>query len=119
MIKQGTAKAIFNCYAEIKNSEKLISKIEEQENEIEEKRKNLLEHEDLKERYSTYELGVPYNFGPDNSSFRLYYINPSIAKAVIVAHQATQKARLVELNQIARLECDMEEEFVTEKRIAE
>ena len=106
MIKQETAKAIFNCYAEITVSEKLLASIEDIEKLIDEERtRSSYKHEELTECYPRYQLSVPTS---NDSSFRLFRINPSMAKAVITAHLASQKASLAELNQIAKLESETE-----------
>ena len=108
MIKQETARAIYNCYSEIKNSEKLLEEIAEQEKKLEEKRNEPFHRNDITESYPMYEMGVPNNFGSErNGSIRIYRVHPSMAKAVIIAHLASQKAHLEELNQQARLETEV------------
>ena len=112
MIRQETARAIYNCYAEIKNTEELLARLEEEEKRIEEEQNRVFITEDLSERYPLYELGVPSNYR-ESRSLRIYHVQPDIAKAAITAHQANQKARLVELNQQAKLELESEEANVT------
>ena len=110
MIKQETARAIYCCYAEIINSEKLLADIEDEEKRLEEERKAAHSREDLKERQPCYELGVPNFFNSEKDrSMRIFHVNPAMAKAVIVSHQANQKARLVELNERAKIEANTEE----------
>ena len=107
MITQKLARAIFNCHAEIQNTEKLLEKIDSDEKRFEVEERDVFNHNDLEERYASYQLGVP----TDNSgnSRMIYHLNPSMAKAVLIAHKAKQKARLTELNQFAKLELETEE----------
>jgi len=116
MIRQETARAIYNCYSEIINTEKLLAEIETIEKRIEDERKEAFHRDDITERYEIYELGVPSSFGSErNRSMRLFHVKPSMAKAVITAHQASQKSLLVELNQKAKLELESEETDVTKE----
>jgi hypothetical protein len=110
MINQETARAIYNCYAEIKNSEKLLEEIAAQEKRLEEEQKEAFHSKDIKETHPMYQLGVPSNFGSD-SAWRLYRVRPSMAKAVIIAHLAEEKAHLAELNQRAKLEAGTLEDY--------
>jgi hypothetical protein len=118
MIQQKTAREIYNCYSDIVNSEKLLEEIAKIEERIEAERKEASHRNDLSERYEMYELGVPDTFSSErNRSMRIFRMKPTLAKSVIIAHRADQKARLAELNEIAKIECsvEQEEENVTEK----
>ena len=115
MIKQDTARDIFNCYAEIISTENMLSEIEKQEKDLAEQReKACVEHDDLaKNHLCSFQLAVPSSFSSESRGHRLYYLNPAMAKAVIASHQASQKARLVELNERAKIEANTEDANVT------
>jgi len=101
---------------EIVTAEKMLSEIERQEKELEKEReKAFVDHDDLaKDHLCSFQLAVPSSYGGDSHGHRLYYLNPAMAKAVITSHQASQKARLVELNQRAKIEAETEDVNVTQ-----
>ncbi|MCL2174418.1 MAG: hypothetical protein FWB73_00085 [Treponema sp.] len=107
MIKQQTARNIYNCYSEIINAEKILKEIEDEEKKEKERNENTFDRSDLTNREYYYELGIPSFSNRD--SHRIYHLKPTMAKAVLSVHIGDQKARLVELNQIAKLEAEEKE----------
>ena len=101
MITQETAMRIWNAYREIAASEKLLFDMEET------RKKEHLRNDDptLKDvfgRRQHLQLGVPSG----SDSLRVFQVAPELANSVIRAHIANQQARLVEANELARIEID-------------
>ena len=113
MITQKTARAIYNCYSELLTVDKLLTEINQIEEQAKQEREKPGHRDEITEKYEVYELGVPSNYSSSYSSKRLFQVKPALAKSVILAHQAAQKALLVELNEQARIEIEMEVSNVT------
>lgn len=99
MIKAETARSIAMAYAEIDSAEKLLADIEEA----------LKRHEepDIRDafgrRQGGLQLGVPHGNG-----HRLLNVPWKLARPVIMAHIAGQKAQIVALNELAISEASSE-----------
>jgi hypothetical protein len=96
MIKAETAANIARAYREIDQGQKLLSEVDEQ---IAKATERVSFHGEVETIVRPCQLGWP-----DGNGYRLYSVEPQIARAVIVAHLADQQAKLEKLNEIARLE---------------
>lgn len=105
MITQDTAAALWGCHREIAVSEKLLADIAEtrqQEERYLEKDKYRPELRDVFGRKRGLQLGVPS--GQD--CHRLLDVSTELGETVIRAHIGNCQAKLVELNERARIELD-------------
>lgn len=99
MISVETIKEMGRVYREIESGEKLLAQIDEELK----KEKELPDfYGNMKTNARKCQLGWPGI--TDNSSFRIFQVEPRIARSVVVAHLADQRAMLVKLNELARLE---------------
>lgn len=103
MISKETCEEIWHCHREIETAENLIVQIEELIKKNKEDYNSRQHAEKLKDvfgRERNFELRVPNG----ENSKRLFGVSYDLAVPVITAHIASKKARIVELNEIARLE---------------
>ena len=102
MLSKKTCEEIWHCHREIDAGNNLLSDIR---NTIEKTGLKNDPPRSLKDDFGgdiRLQLGVPNG----DNSHRLFYLSPDLALPVVVAHIANKRARLVELNQIARMEID-------------
>lgn len=102
MITKETAILIAQAYREIEAGEKLLSEVEKE-----------LETPDRINFYGEVESGkrtCQLGWPSGRDSYRIYHVEPHIAKAVIVAHLADQRAKLEKLNIVAGLEVSTQTE---------
>lgn len=98
MISKDTAVQIAYAYRDIETGEELLNKIIKDMRHGEKD----VDLRDAFGRKRGLELGIPSGSG----STRLYQLSWDLAQPVIVAHIAKVRARLAELNAIARMEMD-------------
>ncbi len=96
MIKAETVRGIDRIYREIEAGEKLLGEVDEQ---ISKATERIGFHGEPQTTARPCQLGWP-----DRDGYRIYNVEPIIARAVIVAHLSDQRAKLEKLNEIARLE---------------
>jgi hypothetical protein len=96
MIKAETARNIDRVFREIESGEKLLAEVDEQ---IAKATERIGFHGEPHTTARPCQLGWP-----ESNGYRLYSVEPIIARAVIVAHLADQRAKLEKFNEIARLE---------------
>ncbi len=110
MLSQKTAAALYNCHQQIVNAEQLLQQTKE----------SILKDED---RFSEYkglidafgsqkrrlELGIPSG----SSGSRLVNVDPDLAVIIIEAQIGKYKSQLGALNQIAALECIVDDKPIT------
>jgi hypothetical protein len=97
MITRETAAALGQAYRELEAGEKLLAEVDAELAKAEER---IGFHGEVLSTARNCQLEFPNG----DNSYRLYHVEPRIARAVIVAHLADQKAKLEKLNEIARLE---------------
>jgi len=96
MITEKTARELSRTYREIEAAEKLLTEVD-----IElAKGERIGWRGELENAGRRCELAWPTG----EASSHLYNVEPPIARAVLVAHIADQKAKLEKLNEVARLE---------------
>lgn len=103
MISKETCEEIWHCHREIETAENLIVQIEELIKKNKENYHARQHEQKLKDVFGcerNLELGIPCG----ENSKRLFRVSYDLAVPVITAHIASKKARIVELNEIARLE---------------
>lgn len=100
MITKETAARIWECYREIAAGEKLLEEMAEAANKECHDGDHARTLRDAFGRRRNLQLGVPSG----HSSHQLFDVSPDLAEAVIRAHIANSKARLVEANERARME---------------
>jgi hypothetical protein len=98
MITQETARQIYECYVEISRVEQYL-------------KKNAPPSSTVDVVVKSY-LNVPNN---EDSSKTVFQIEQQVVENVIKTHYASLKNILVELNKMAKLECEMEENNAIEK----
>jgi hypothetical protein len=98
MITRETASEIFRVYRDIEAGEILLAEVDA---ELAKEKDSIGFHGEVRSRARCCQLGWP---GNDNNSYRMYNVEVKIARAVIIAHVADQKAKLEKLNAIAQLE---------------
>jgi hypothetical protein len=98
MITQETVKQIYDCYVEISRVEQYL--------------KYDVPHAFSVDVVVKSYLDVP---GSNNTSKTIFQMEKHCVENVLKNHHANLKDMLVELNQIAKIECEMEENNVTEK----
>ncbi|MDD5305574.1 MAG: hypothetical protein PHS14_20945 [Elusimicrobia bacterium] len=99
MITHETLKELGRVYRDIEAGEKLLAEVDEQLAKQEER---VGFHGDIQSSFRCCQLGWPSS----SDGYRLYNVEPRIARAVIVAHIADQRAKLEKLNEVARLEIE-------------
>lgn len=103
-ISQKTAARIWQCYREIQAAEHLLSDMDA----LKEQYPNDTYAQNLKDvfgRSRNLQLGIPSG----ENSHRLFDVAPSLAESVIRAHISNKHAELVEANEQARIELNLEE----------
>ena len=98
MITQQAAAEIWNCYREIQNGQKLLPDMEKALREGEDPNPR-----DAFGRQRNLQLGVPSG----DNCHRLFDVAPKLAISVIRAHIAEKERALVEANEKARLELEV------------
>lgn len=93
MIKAETARSIAVAYAEIESAEKLLAEIDESLKRYEEPDIR----DDFGRRQGGLQLGVPHG----SNGHRLFNVPWKLARPVIMAHIADQRAQIVALNELA------------------
>lgn len=104
MISQETAELIWKAHREIQVGEQLLvdmQKAREEDHSIDRNEKTL---KDAFGHRQHIQLGIPSG----DNCHRLFAIAPVLADAVIRSHIASQRAALVELNERARIEIDVQ-----------
>lgn len=96
MITQNTADEISRAFREVAAAEKLLEQIDEQ---LAKEKETRGFHGEIGTTARGCQLGWP-----DREGYRLYFVEAKIARACIVAHLADQQARIVKLNETAKLE---------------
>ena len=97
MITNETAKEIAQVFREIDQGEALLAEVDK---ELAQESDHIGFHGDVESTARKCQLGWPSS----RESYRLYSVEPKIARAVIVAHLVDQRAKLEKLNQIVKLE---------------
>ena len=101
MITQETAERIWNCYREIATGEKLLEDMQEvakkntRDDHVPQLRDVFGHRRDL-------QLGIPSG----ENGHRLFGVSPTLAKSIIRAHIAAERADLAEANEQARMELE-------------
>jgi hypothetical protein len=109
MISQKTAGMIWNCYREIEAGKKLLSDLQESHDEFrEEVRYGTLQ--DAFGRQRNLQLGVPSG----EHCHTLLQVSPALGECMIRAHIAGKRKELVEANEQARVEIDLQEQLPAE-----
>jgi len=98
MITKKTATEIARTHLDIEAAEKLL---EEVDKELANEKERRGFHGEINYTARHCQLGWPSLSG---DGYRLYSVEPRIARAVIVAHIADQHAKLEKLNMVAALE---------------
>ena len=98
MITLATVKEIYSVYRDIEAGEKLLVEVDA---ELAKEKDSIGFHGEVQSVARNCNLGWP---SMSNDSYRMYNVEAKIARAVIVAHLADQKAKLEKLNEVARLE---------------
>ena len=98
MISKETVFEAGRIYREIEAGEKLLAEVDA---ELAKATDSIGFHGEVKNRTRGCQLGWPSMSG---DGYRLYNVEAKIARSVIVAHLADQKAKLEKINEIARLE---------------
>lgn len=100
MLTPETAADVWECYREIRVSEKLLADMEEtkKENDREGHEPRL---KDAFGRERQLQLGVPSG----ENGHRIFGLSHKLAVSVIKAHIANKRAELVSANERARIEC--------------
>ncbi len=99
MITKETISELGRVYRDIEAAEGLLAEVDEQLAKQEER---IDFHGNVQGPYRRCQLGWPSS----DSSYRLFNVEPKIARAVIVAHLADQRAKLEKLNEVARIEVE-------------
>ena len=97
MITKETADGIARTYREIESGEKLLLEVDK---ELEKESEKIGFHGEKQQAHRNCQLGWPNG----DNGYRIYQVEPKIAKAVIIAHLADQRSKLEKLNEIANLE---------------
>jgi len=103
MIAKETAARIWNCYREIETAHKLLEKMEVLKNKYPHD-PTAQKLKDAFGRAQDLQLGVPSG----ENSHRLFSVSPELGKSVIESHIARKQAELVDANEQARIELDLE-----------
>lgn len=98
MITKETVYEIGRVYREIEAGEKLLAQVDE---ELAKEKESIGFHGEIRSTARNCQLGWPMR---DHDGYQLYNVEPKIARSVIVAHLADQKAKLEKLSEVARLE---------------
>lgn len=105
MITRKTAERLWVAYREIESAEKLLSDMEEVREREHMSQKDRQHERTLKDAFGReqhLQLGIPSG----KNSHRIFEVSPRMADAVIRAHIAGQKAKMLELQEVARVELD-------------
>lgn len=97
MITIETIRSIYSVHREIENGEKLLAEVDK---ELEKQVERIGFHGEVTTSVRNCQLGWPSS----DSAYRIYQVEPRIARAVIIAHIADQRAKLEKLNAVAQLE---------------
>lgn len=97
MITKETADGIARAYREIENAEKLLAQVDEQ---LAKEKESRGFHGEINYTARPCQLGWPEG----RDGYRLFSVEARVARAVIAAHLADQRAALSKLNEYARLE---------------
>lgn len=104
-LEQKTCERIWKCHREIETAEHLLSEMEKLRKEAESNRDPHVKGIDDAFGYPRdLQLGIPSG----HNSSRLFNVSPVLALSVIKAHISNQKADLVELNESARIELEID-----------
>lgn len=95
MIDRETVAEMNRAYREIEAAEKLLETVDEE-------LKKEPDRVDMRGNMVTARRRCQLGFPSGDNSRRLYHVPPDIARAVIVAHIADQRANLEKLNEFAR-----------------
>jgi len=98
MITKETASAMARVYRDIEAAEKLLAEVDEG---IARSKEQIDFHGEPRSTARPCQLGWP-----DGNGYRLYNVEPEIARVVIVAHLADQEAKLKKINAAAILEAN-------------
>lgn len=98
MITQETASAMARLYRELSGAEQFLAEIDA---ELKKEPERIDHHGEPVHAIRNCQLGWPQGL---SESWRVYQVEPRIARAVVVAHIADQKAKLEKLNEVASLE---------------
>jgi len=102
MITRETVAELGRVYREIENGEKLLAEVDA---ELAKETERVGFHGEIRSTARGCQLGWPSS----ENGYRLYNVEAKIARAVIVAHLADQRAKLEKLNEIAKLEAPRDE----------
>ena len=97
MITRETVSELGRVMRDIEAGEKLLAEVDEQ---LAKEKDSIGFHGEVRSTARACQLGWPSS----DNGYRLYNVEARIARAVIVAHLADQKAKLEKLNAVARLE---------------
>lgn len=100
MITSETATAIAYAYREIETAEKLLAEITDTIN------RRIGEPPDIRDAFGRRQEGLQLGVPNGSNGHRLFNVPWSLAKPVIEAHIANQKAILAALGEAARVELD-------------
>jgi hypothetical protein len=100
VISSETALAIAYAYREIETAEKLLADITNEWN------KRLKENVDIRDAFGRRQEGLQLGVPSGANCHRLFNVPWSLAKPVIEAHIAQQRAHVAALCEIARVELD-------------
>lgn len=105
MITKETCQAIYSAHREIEAGEKLLEDMKaERERPFSDREKLAPLLKDAFGHRKHLQLGIPLG----ENSHRLFDVSPALAESVIRAHIENKRAALVEANERARIELDME-----------
>lgn len=97
MITSGTAVSIAYAYREIETAEKLLA-------EITDSMRRLGDPPDIRDAFGRRQEGLQLGVPSGDNGHRLFNVPWTLAKPVIEAHIANQKAIIAALNETARAE---------------
>ena len=105
MITKETVAELGRVMRDLDAGEKFLAEIDQ---ELQKESDRIGFHGDTQPARRNCQLGWPSMPG---DGYRLYNVEPGLARCVVVAHLADMKAKLVKLNEVANLESDTRRPF--------